>query len=312
MGIGFNIDLMWRRALPRSCKFLSVQKLPTKNCVNWGRSQPWLLSRALNTTTTEEKQTFVSSWQQAHKKDSTNPAKRLREAVAEDISLQVFLRRVYVTAGFSIGGSLALAQVSGLVLSGTVCFFSGLVLSFISSIGLGATEFKVNPIKSSVENSPKRKLAYSGLVCGTGLSLVPFQQIAHSIDPFIWPTSVGLAFGTTICSTLWVLSIPEGRLKPWRPPLVGGLVMLIVTQSIGILANVFYPESSIAEFCQDTNLYFGIGMFAVISGYSTYESVKMYKKGIPDHLGCAANIFLDFLNLLMRFAEAMARSSRRY
>ena len=64
-----------------------------------------------------------------------------------------------------------------------------------------------------------------------------------------------------------------------------------------------------AWFSLDT--YGGIVVFSGMTAYDTHVAIKMYKDGIPDHLECATQLYLNFVNILIRFIEILSRMKQK-
>jgi FtsH-binding integral membrane protein len=54
--------------------------------------------------------------------------------------------------------------------------------------------------------------------------------------------------------------------------------------------------------------YGGILLFTAMNAYDTQLAMARYRDGDADHLGCATDLFLNFMNLLIRIMEALAKA----
>lgn len=55
------------------------------------------------------------------------------------------------------------------------------------------------------------------------------------------------------------------------------------------------------------SLYGGIPLFTGLIAYDTHKSIEKYNSGDPDHLGCSVELYLDFMNLFVRFVEIIGK-----
>ena len=240
----------------------------------------------------------------------------LKRTIERDVGLQQFLQRVYTTAGTGITTTLAVPAAGFLFApqfvnhAAPALLIGGALSSLAASVALGYTKYTVNAAQTQSTNSFPRQLSFFVLVGGTSTMLMPFAQMIHEISPTIWPVATVLSLSTMGAATLWARSRPAGSLLSWQTPLYGGLISLIGTGFCALVAQVLFPASGVAAVLHSVDVYGGIALFTALTAYETHEAVDMYQRGDPDHLGCAANVYLDFVNLLIRIAEAMAKAKK--
>lgn len=249
---------------------------------------------------------------------SSKPTNTVKQTIANDRGLQNFLKRVYATAGLGIGSTLAGASLltvllpAGLIMGSALPLIGGgFLIGMAGAVGVDCAKYEINDNGTASKNSLGRKVSFGALIVGMTTMTLPCVPIIHEIDPLIWPTATILSFATMGVATAWAHSRPAGALLSWGGPLTGGLLLLIGNGFVAIGAQYFFPASGVAEILHSADVYGGIALFTALTAYQTHVSVAMYQKGDPDHLGCAASVYLDFLNLLIRIAHALAKAKQK-
>jgi FtsH-binding integral membrane protein len=288
-----------------------MSRLTLKSTV--GISQSRFLVRALSTGTGRDKKEHFPFKDLTEKKNEP-VEKTTFEVVGRDVGLSEFVKRVYLTTGVGITGSLGTAW--GLALFGLAEQFpielmgGGFVAAIAGCIGMGYTKYEVNRDKTQSENSQGRLMSFGAITAGMSMSIAPVIPIFHEIDPMILPTATLLSLGTMGAATFYAYSRPPGALMSWQTPLMVGLGGLCGVSLTALGSMYFYGPNPFSEMLHTVDVYGGIVFFSVFTAYETQAAVAMYQKGDPDHLGCAVNLYLDFMNLLIRFAEALAKAKR--
>lgn len=240
----------------------------------------------------------------------------LEKKISNDVGLQQFLQRVYTTAGGGVFATLSLPIAVGLTVPVVEPYtalgvtFTGFFVAMAGCFGLHRFPYTVNEEKTRSENSLPRQLSFFSIIGGMSIMLTPFSQMIFEIDPTIWPKALVLSVGTTAAATLWATTRPVDELLSWRGPLNVGLVVLL-TNGIAMLGvQFFFPSSGLGDLMQWVDIGGGIVLFTAMTAYETHAAVAMYRDGDPDHLGCATQVYLDFINILIRIAEAFAKAKR--
>jgi len=78
----------------------------------------------------------------------------------------------------------------------------------------------------------------------------------------------------------------------------GSLLGLIGLQLIGLGSVLIVGMNPFAAMLLNTSTYFSVGLFTAFIAYDTHLAIRLYEQRDPDHLGIAANFFLDFWNIL--------------
>lgn len=240
----------------------------------------------------------------------------LAATINQDTGLTNFVKRVYLTAGATITSSLTFGGLIGLGMPEFVSMAAipmlggGFFLAIGGCIGMDKTDYTINNEKTLMTNSFERQLSFGAVVCGMTLVLAPVVPIIHGIDPTIWPTATLLSIGTMGLATAWAHRQPAGALLSWQKPMMFGLGGLVCTGLTAVVGNYFFPGNMFFETLHNIDIYGGIILFTGMTAYETHVAVKMYQNGKPDHLICALNVYLDFINLLIRIAEALAKAKK--
>ncbi len=198
----------------------------------------------------------------------------------------------------------------------------GTVLALGGAIGLGYAKYTVHRKEISAnypdgrkkladywysKNSPTRMLSGTSVVAGMTMVMTPFIEIMNAISPTILPSALvatSCVFGGSIA---YAYMKPKGALLAWEAPLMGGLVGLVGMGLVGLGSQLIFGPTMFSMALHSIDTYAGIVLFTAMSAYDTHKSIEMYENKDPDHLGCAINLYLDFINLLIRIMEVMAK-----
>lgn len=111
-------------------------------------------------------------------------------------------------------------------------------------------------------------------------------------------------------SSLFAMKSPVNSTISWGPALSGGLLGLIGCGVTGLISVMIFGPNSLFSALHTIDLYFGIPLFAGFIAYDTHMAIRMYKSGNPDHIGCSTQLYLDFINILIRIIEIMAKAKK--
>ena len=249
------------------------------------------------------------------------------ELIDKNYGLREFIKKTYLYTGGGICGSIGLGVVGGQIIQ----FFPehllgvlglGTVLGLGGAFGIGFTKYsthkdiisvsksnvKKNDKKDQVEilysvNSTERIISYGCLVTGMGMTMIPICLVFPNalLPAFVASSSI---FGA---STLWAMKKGVGELEPYGSVLYGGLGGLVGVSLLGLGSNIFFGTNWFGDMTHLISLYGGIPLFTGLIAYDTHKSIEMYESGEPDHLGCSTQLYLDFLNLFIRFVEIIGK-----
>jgi FtsH-binding integral membrane protein len=255
---------------------------------------------------------------------STSTLTDAKEHQDEATGMAKFLGRVYASTGLGIGGGLVTAQ--GFAASGVAeafawpCMGAGIVMSFGGIWGINRWRSMTVPVSISARNrgvkvlkstnSPARLASFGSLSLGMGLTLAPMvDMISTTVSPSILPVASVLALSSMGASSLYAIWQPTDSLLHWRAPLIGGLGGLIAV-GVGAIASqmLLGPQHPMGSMLHSVDTYGGILLFTAMNAYDTQLAMARYRDGDADHLGCATDLFLNFMNLLIRIMEALAKA----
>lgn len=243
--------------------------------------------------------------------------KRALDQVNENLGLHHFLKRTYLTTGVGIASSLGIAQVLDITsisaYNPLMCFGVGAILSFGSVFALGAIEptvYKDEYGMLKTENAVSRLASYGGLTSGMGMALAPTVSIMNEIDPMIFPAATGLSLAVMAGASVVAYRCKKNSLLVYGPALGGGLMSLLAIQIMGIGSYLIIGPNIMFDMIHNIDIYGGIALFTGMTAYDTHKAIEMYGEKNPDHIGCATNFYLDFMNLLVRIMEAFAKSKK--
>lgn len=221
-----------------------------------------------------------------------------------------FIRRVYATTGLGVCATLGTAQLVSMSQLSESMYVSALAGG--TAVALGSV-LVIPFVKSTVEKDdeghlvsrqpPIRWLAYGALSLGSGLMISPLVQICNSVSPAIFPTAIGLSVTTMLGAGLYAYSRPHGALSLWGAPLFGTLTGFCALSVCSLASTWIVGPNLFSAIWLNVDLYGGLALFAGLTAYDTYVAVERYREGDPDHIGCAVDFLLDFVNLLVRFMQ---------
>lgn len=235
-----------------------------------------------------------------------------------DVGLKKFMSKVYskmaLGVASSLGISLLLMPVT--MVNPLATLGIGFLTSMAGVIGINyykpkyQTCYVENELIHYSENEPMREASFWCLTGGMGVMMSPLIGMMMAIDPTIVPLSVvlssmvfgGCAYYATVCK--------DTQMMKWKAPLTIGLTSLIAIQLVGIASILLSGPNVLSNLIHNVDVYGGIGLFTMMSIYDSYMARKMYKSKQADHLGCATQVYLDFMNLLIRIMEAMAKAKK--
>lgn len=126
--------------------------------------------------------------------------------------------------------------------------------------------------------------------------------------PGVFATATGLSLAVMGGAAAFAYSRPSGSLLKYEAPLFGGLVGLIGVGLVGFGSSILLGhDHMLSRILFDVNTYCGIALFTGLTAYDTHNAIDRYEKGDADHLGCCVDLYLDFINLFIRFMEIVGR-----
>jgi len=258
-----------------------------------------------------------------------------KDLINSDIGLSKFVNRTYMWTGGSVVGTIMMSTsfASGMFSTHpTATIVGGMLLSFGGIFGIMKSQFTINreiiayttasqlpPVLGERErtthesaevlsssNTPQRIAAYAAFITGMSMTAAPvFYMYPGAIMPALLSSSS--VFGA---AALYAYARPAGSLSTWGPTLSAGVGGLIGVGVVSILSEMIFGATGFAMALNNVQLYAGIPIFAGLIAYDTNQAIAMYKMKYPDHLGCSTQLYLDFMNLFLRFVQIIGEYQR--
>ncbi len=237
--------------------------------------------------------------------------------ITKTVGLSNFMTKVYGQTYFGVLGSLGTAYAIAPFIADQplIAIGIGFVGSIASIIGISALKptYHTKKIGTEVvqyaEDQPLRKLSFAGLSIGMGTMISPLITHVMELDPWILPNSMiisSLIFGG--CALMAKRCDP--RIMTWQGPLMVGLGSLVGLQLLGLGSILCFGPNSFALMIHNVDVYGGIVLFTGFSIYDSYKARIAYEQGKPDTIGCSTELYLDFMNLLIRILEILAKNKK--
>jgi FtsH-binding integral membrane protein len=255
---------------------------------------------------------------------SSAPEPVIGDKVANDWALSRFVLSTYATVGVAATGTLGIMygatlspEISALALA--YCphlMLAGVVTTLGSVLGMHFTKKHSTIIRDrdgkaiAMQDSKLRNAFFATLVASSAATLTPVAILTSAISPMILPASAVISGSVMAGASLYAYRTPSSKLSKWRGPLTGGLFGLLGVGIASMAAHYFIgPNSAMSHMLHDANVYTGIGLFTAYTAYDTHVMVKQFETGDPDVLDAASNLYLDFVNLLVRIMDALTSAS---
>ncbi len=243
------------------------------------------------------------------------------DLVNSNLGLREFIKKTYLWTGGGISTSIGIGIAGTELVNLTSAHIpyllgSGIVLGLGGAIGIGMTKYSIkkniittrtknlNQVEIiSTVNSTGRLVSYGSLVTGMGITMIPLCTIyPDALFPaFIASSSI---FGG---ASWYAMTRTEGELEPYGSVLYGGLGGMVGVSLMGLGSNLIFGTNWFGDIAHIVSLYGGIPLFTGLIAYDTHKAIEKYNSGNPDHLGCSTELYLDFLNLFVRFVEIIGK-----
>ena len=266
---------------------------------------------------TEHRRTFATLIGDKEKENQDLEEDLKKETALQELmkekGMYDFIRKTYLYTGGAVAGSITLAQIiSPMAVHNPWLFMLGGFGTAIGcGIGLGMQKGTVISTKygHEMKNSNGRVLTYIGAVGGFSAMVAPFIGTINQIDPSILPMASLTTLGVFGAASAAAYALPKYSLTPYYGPLIGGVFGLVGISLAGLGANwLGYPE--FAAMAHNINTYAGLGIFTCLVAADTHVAMREYKNGNPDHLETSYMFYGDFMNILIRIMDIMARNNK--
>lgn len=152
------------------------------------------------------------------------------------------------------------------------------------------------------EHSNRNLCSYAVLGISMGLSLAPTILMANILNPLILPMALVISTGTFVGACYF--GNKSNSLDKWTNVLYGSLFGMVSLGLLSLITFPFFPQ--IAGLWFSIEPYLGIALFTCITAHDNYIANREYEKGNLDDLNVSVQMFLNFMNILIRFIEILA------
>lgn len=255
------------------------------------------------------------------------------EVINQNLGLREFISKTYRWTGGGIVGSLTLANLLAVAVPeistnlALPMLGGGFVLAMGSCFVVDYGKYTVHSVKRMIRersnsnpteveflysiNTSIRQAGFAGIITGVSMSIAPMVAQVNELSPDILPTATllsTLVFGGSIIAAKMC---KNGSALVWQAPLFGSLMGLIGLGCINIGSLLIFGPNVVSDALSNIDAYGGVVLFSGIIAYDTHKAIERYEKRDPDHLGCAIELYLDFMNLLVRIMKILADSKRK-
>jgi len=234
-------------------------------------------------------------------------SERRRQLVEADVGR--FLTRTYVATGAGVVGYFGTAHLAALTgvafASPWMLLGAGMVGSIGSSVTLARSQpqYVTNPetYDTVAINSPTRQLAFAALCGSFGLMSSPLLGYISYTNPSIIGAALICSTGTMAGASAYALTTKKD-VTVYGSALTGGLFG-VIGLSLGGMAAGYMGYPSLAHSLHSFVSYGSVLVFTGLTAYDTQVALQMHRIGQPDHLGAAAQLFMNFANLMQAFTS---------
>ncbi len=242
-----------------------------------------------------------------------------------DVGLQKFVKDVFVTTGLSLLSTLIMAQLltTFTILNPMMFLGLGFLGSILGLIGVSVTtpSFYMGLLDVNYFSPPNRHIvkystnpslrlvAYGVFMMGMSTMLSPLMFILSQVEEFsLLPLILALTILLMGTAMMFAYYQPQNQVLSWKAPLMSGLSCLCFLGLFNLICQLFPSLHLFGEGLHTIDLYGGIVLFTLFVVYDCHVAVNQYQNGLPDHLGCAIGLYLDFINLFVRIAEIVIKN----
>ena len=238
------------------------------------------------------------------------------EARETALSVNAYMRKIYLNSMLSFGGTLFAAEVlssSALFLSGG-SFFLGVGASLAGVIGFSlhrperqrATDAAGRELLVAVD-SATRKLWYGLFLGGGALTLAPLFAMANALSTTLVPYSIVLTAASFLGMSAYAMSRPLGSFNAWGSALSGALVSLLALQLLAGGSYLLAGPNAGSQLAFSVQPYLGLGLFSALQIYDTQAALQEYEQGSIDVLGHSMNFVLNLKNIFTSLLQILMR-----
>src|SRR5204862_7335952 len=112
-------------------------------------------------------------------------------------------------------------------------------------------------------------------------------------------------------ASIYAYMKPADSLLYLKAPLMGALTGFVGMGLLSIGSMLIFGPNAFSDMWYSFDTYAGIVLFTGFTAFDTQNAIQKYKENNPDHLGCAVELYLNFVNLLIRFMEILMKAKQK-
>jgi FtsH-binding integral membrane protein len=247
------------------------------------------------------------TWENTNKKEKWETSQDTQDT--QNNGLSNFLKRVAISTagGLAFTSTVTSFLIGGMGLNHLISYASIYILGgFVCGLGSASAITFLKPIYQTDKSGNfraitriPRVLSFGVLSGSMGVMIAPAMALVVSEQPEILLASAVIT-ASTMGGIIHYSMRTNKNILQYGPALHIGLWALIGNGVISLFLGV--PEPMFFIDCIGGTL-----LFTGITAYDTQRAIEAYKLGRPDHIGHAANFYLDFMNLFLRILEILAK-----
>lgn len=249
------------------------------------------------------------------------PTLLTKDYVMTNQGLKLFIDHVYKITFISVLITLGLPQffdfigvsmatMISLSIVGIVTGFASLITFLMSDYTIHSEAGHYSHIYYAVD-SPVRRVAFNVFLLSESLVLMPLIKYANQIDPHIVPITILATSSIMLGASYYAYNTRANSLLLWEHSLVAGLWGLIGFPLVSLISYMIFGPNVLTDLIFSYEPYLGIILFTLFVAYDTHKMIQRYERKDPDHLHCAIEFYLDFLNIFIRILDILIKEKTK-
>lgn len=234
------------------------------------------------------------------------------EGRVQEIQMQRFLSKTYLTTGGGVIGYFAAAQLLGPLMTPGLALGGGFIAALGSSTYINMTrpQYIYSEQDSGViaVDRTARLAAFATLFASFGVMSSPLINYMFYANPTVVGAALFSSVATMAGASAYALTTKRD-FTIYGGALTGGLFGLIAV-SLGGLGAEYLGYHSFASSMHSLTSYGSIIIFTSLTAYDTQIALRLAQEGQPDHLRAATQFFMNFANLFQAFMSIFYNSDR--
>jgi len=243
-------------------------------------------------------------------------------AIAKDLGLKLFLKKVYLHSGLGFAGTLTTGLlISPLMISNPPLMIGGFVASIISAFGSIYAFSRTAPqfTRQTVNHFGKefttvvpvyqdsKYISLAILYMSMGIIISP---IVAMTGPLLVAQAAGISVAITAGSTAYALFAKPGSLLPYKSVMYGCLTGFVGINLLSLAGALIFGRGDFFDMMHSFDIYGGLVLFTALNAVDTHTAIESYEKAEPDHLGHSINSGLNAINIFIRVLEILNKMKK--